>query len=107
MPDQLRKSTLSGISAMQAYHADMAGGKASIDGNLVMAATLVRQAVLAAEDPKTQARILEAAVATAKTALGRDVLARGCIWDTVPAESPIEVIRVLAEYIEGKNGLAL
>jgi tetratricopeptide (TPR) repeat protein len=64
-------------------------------GDILLIATLLRQAAVG-----DSGRTRRTALRAARAALGRDALRRGCAYDDRPAESDVDVIRLLAQGAE-------
>ena len=104
MSGHTRLKRLAGATALQSAHSDMqrATGHASTAvGNMLLVATLLRQTAVR-EDQRSR-RI---ALRLARETLGANALRRGCTNDHRPAESELDVIRLLAHHAQQAGFLA-
>jgi tetratricopeptide (TPR) repeat protein len=104
------RDRLMGQSALQAYQADLPIGGTSPtpkDQAAVLTATLLRQSLIAGDDSLSE-RMRAEAVSIARTNIGEAALREGCSYQDHPADSPTDVMRVLAQQSSqaGRNNLA-
>lgn len=98
-----------GLSALQAYRADLPLGGAdpsAQDGTAILVATLLRQSLVAAT-PEDAARVRDEALALARASLGPTMLAQGCTYDDHAAETALDVFRLLTQRTEHTGWLNL
>jgi hypothetical protein len=101
---------IEGMSALQAYRADLPLGgtdPSANDGAAIMIGTLLRQSLLSTSDDAAGSRIRGEASAMARASLGAAVLAQGCTYDDHPAEADVDVFRLLAQRTEHTGWLNL
>ena len=106
----MSESPLGGLSALQAYRADLPLGGADPtpnDGAAILVATLLRHSLHVPADEPQATRIREEALAKARASLGPAMLAQGCTYDDQPAESDVDVFRMMAQRTEHTGWLNL
>jgi hypothetical protein len=96
-------SELLGRSALQAFRSDLppGGGEPTADdGVAIMVGSLLRQSLAGGASDAEAKAVRAEATAIASRSLGDDFLASGCTYDDHPAESQVDVMRLLAQRTE-------